>query len=265
MIHCHVTQTEGKLMRIEKSALVLMDISGYTQFIQWNRNSQLHAEHIITELIEAVIDQSRFPLELNKLEGDAVFLYTPLKGQPEAVVKDVLKQSVSFFEAFRQKQNELINAVDGGCGCAACTNIHHLQLKAFMHTGEVIVKQVREFTELAGEDVILIHRLLKNSIDSSEYILLTDAFFQLSGDQLYFRSSSGTENYPHSDPISYKVYFPTPAPIHAQHTEEKPLSKPMSKPRGIIEIMRFMLKIFWRQLSGQAAKSFHHLPHKPQS
>ncbi|MEN8241897.1 MAG: DUF2652 domain-containing protein [Chloroflexota bacterium] len=251
-------------MKIEKAALVLVDISGYTQFIHWNRNSQLHAEHIITELIEAVIDQSRFPLELNKLEGDAVFLYTTLKGQPEAVAKDVLKQSVGFFDAFREKQNELINAVDGGCGCPACTNIHHLQLKAFLHTGEVIVKQVRQFTELAGEDVILIHRLLKNSIDSSEYILLTDAYFQLSGDQLSFRSSTGTEDYPHSGSVGYKVYFPTPAAIHPQHTEGKPLSKPMSKPRGIIEIMRFMMKIFWRQLSGQLAESYHHLPHKPQ-
>lgn len=252
-------------MKIEKAALVMVDISGYTQFIQWNRSSQLHAEHIITELIEAVIDQSRFPLELNKLEGDAVFLYTRLKGQPQAVARDVLKQAVGFFDAFRNKQNELINAVDGGCGCPACTRIHHLQLKAFLHVGEVIVKQVRQFKELAGEDVILIHRLLKNSIDSDEYILLTDDYFQLSGDKLPYDSTSGTEVYPHSGSVDYKVYFPPPAEIQPQHNEDQPLSKPMSKPRGILEAMRFMIKIFWRQFSGQTAESFHHLTDKPQS
>jgi hypothetical protein len=251
-------------MKIEKAALVLVDISGYTQFIQWNRGSQLHAEHIITELLEAVIDQARFPLEINKLEGDAVLLYTSLKGQPEAVAKDVLKQAVGFFDAFRRKQNELINDVDGGCGCAACVNIHHLQLKAFLHSGEVIVKQVRHFSEIAGEDVILIHRLLKNSVDSNEYFLLTDSFYQLSGDQLPYRSSTGEENYPGTGPVSYKVYFPSPASVLEQHTAGKPLSKPMSKPRGVLEIMRFQIKIFWRILSGQRAKIFNHLPHRSQ-
>lgn len=129
----------------------------------------------------------------------------------------------------------------------------------------MIVKQVRQFTEIAGEDVILIHRLLKNSIDSDEYILLTDSFFRLSGDQLSYRSSSGTENYPNLGSISYKVYFPEPAAIHAQRMENVPLSKPMSKPRGILEIMRFQFKIFWRRFSGQQAESFHHLTKGPQA
>jgi len=39
--------------------------------------SLLHAEAIISDLLEAVIDHAEYPLTLSKLEGDAVFLYAP--------------------------------------------------------------------------------------------------------------------------------------------------------------------------------------------
>jgi hypothetical protein len=45
--------------------------------VKIHRVSLLHAEEIITELIEAVIDAAGFPLILNRL--DAAFLYA-LKG-----------------------------------------------------------------------------------------------------------------------------------------------------------------------------------------
>ncbi|MGH8049243.1 MAG: DUF2652 domain-containing protein, partial [Arenimonas sp.] len=47
-------------------------------------------------------------------------------------------------------------------------------LKAFVHSGEIAIKQVRQFEELAGEDVILIHRLLKNQVPSRDYVLITE-------------------------------------------------------------------------------------------
>jgi hypothetical protein len=39
----------------------------------------------------------------------------------------------------------------------------------------------RHFLKRAGEDVILAHRLLKNAISGGEYILDTDAFYDLGG------------------------------------------------------------------------------------
>ncbi len=49
-------------MKIKPALLVIVDISGYTQFINHYRTSVLHAEEIITELLEAVIDRAKFPL-----------------------------------------------------------------------------------------------------------------------------------------------------------------------------------------------------------
>ena len=44
-----------------------------------------------------------------------------------------------------------------------------------MHCGEIAIKQVRQFEELAGEEVILVHRLLKNHVPEREYVLLSGA------------------------------------------------------------------------------------------
>ena len=60
-------------------ALVLADIGGYTRFIRLHALSVVHAQEIVTELLEAVIDRAEHPLRLNKLEGDAAFLSAELQ------------------------------------------------------------------------------------------------------------------------------------------------------------------------------------------
>ena len=68
--------------------LVIADISGYTQFVKIHnmrkrpifgeamaQKWESHAEHIITELLEAIIDTFDDTLMLNKLEGDAAFFF----------------------------------------------------------------------------------------------------------------------------------------------------------------------------------------------
>ncbi|MBS1248899.1 MAG: hypothetical protein MAG431_00469 [Chloroflexi bacterium] len=67
-------------MKIKPIILVIADITGYTDFIKANKTSVLHAEEIISELVEAVIENADYPLELNKLEGDAVLMYADARG-----------------------------------------------------------------------------------------------------------------------------------------------------------------------------------------
>ena len=50
----------------------------------------------------------------------------------------------------------------------------NLKLKCFVHYGEFLIKKIRNFEEIAGQDVIILHRLMKNSINSNEYILFTE-------------------------------------------------------------------------------------------
>src|SRR4249919_359720 len=160
-------------MRLAHAFLVIVDISGYTAFINERQTSLLHAEQIITELMESVIDRASHPLVVNKLEGDAALMYGEVAVGDRAGARDVLAQLKAFFPAFAGclgRQREM----RANCVCDACTGIEKLQLKAFVHMGEMSVKQVRHFEELAGEEVILVHRLLKNHVPLRQYVLMTE-------------------------------------------------------------------------------------------
>jgi hypothetical protein len=97
-------------MEIKEAYLILADISGYTHFVKMHRASILHAEEIVTELMEAVINAAGPPLILNKLEGDAAFLYAPAvaKNNPDSQL--ILQKVWGLFQA-------LIKAGEGGCFC----------------------------------------------------------------------------------------------------------------------------------------------------
>jgi hypothetical protein len=161
-------------MRLTHAVLVLADISGYTSFITNREVSLLHAEQIITALLEAMIDRTEHPLTLNKLEGDAAFFYAESGADPAAAMRNALLQVQAAFAAFDAKLAE-VGAERANCTCEACANISGLRIKAFVHCGEVAIKQVRQFEELAGTDVILVHRLMKNHLADREYVLLSQA------------------------------------------------------------------------------------------
>jgi len=61
-------------IELKNVSMVLLDISGYTSFIKWHDMSLLHAEQIISELLESAIGSLDGLLTLNKLEGDAAFI-----------------------------------------------------------------------------------------------------------------------------------------------------------------------------------------------
>ena len=168
-------------MESKRAVLVLVDISGYTQFLKLHSMSMIHAEEIITQLLEAVIDKSEHPLILNKMEGDAAFLYAVMDGDEAAVAKAVIKQIFAFFESLNVKANELA-CFTATCLCEACRTVANLKLKAILHCGEVAFKQIRQFEELGGEHAIIPHRLLKNSVPSHEYILMTEDAHKLVGE-----------------------------------------------------------------------------------
>src|SRR5215470_17845596 len=59
----------------EPVLLIIADISGYTRYMTANAKTLSHSQTIITELVEAIIQEAQLPLEVAKLEGDAVFLF----------------------------------------------------------------------------------------------------------------------------------------------------------------------------------------------
>lgn len=166
-------------MELIQAFIILIDISGYTKFIQKHRVTLMHAERIITELLESVIDASTHPLILNKLQGDAALFYARSDGSRETA-REVLGQLQRFFAAFAEREKLLVSECSL-CVCDACLGAGQLKLKVIAHHGEVAVKQVKQFEEIAGSDVILAHRLLKNTVKGGEYLMLSKTLHDLCG------------------------------------------------------------------------------------
>lgn len=167
-------------MQVQNAVIVLADISGYTRFIKLHGMALVHAESIITELLDSIIGHARHPLTLNKLQGDAVLFYAIADDDPRAVAASVLQQVNGFFQAFSNRKQEI--GVDALCNCGGCTEVVNLCIKTVVNYGGIVVRKVRQFEEISGTPVIVAHRLLKNSVPLDEYVLLGEDFERLLGD-----------------------------------------------------------------------------------
>ena len=160
----------------EDGVLVLADISGFTEFV--SATELEHGPPIIAELLEQVMDKLAPPLEIQEVEGDAVFALAPDRAlaQPKNLL-DVLDRA---FAAFKARQREL--EADERCGCRACRDVGNLDLKIVAHHGRFLRQLVGGRGQVAGADVILAHRLLKNGLSSKRaYLLLTEAALEWVG------------------------------------------------------------------------------------
>ena len=111
----------------------------------------------------------------SELEGDALFMYAAktvdqsawdLRGQR------LVERILQMFKAFGSSIVEIGSY--SICRCEACSNISTLKLKIVAHSGEGLLNEVGGIPVLSGVDTIIVHRLLKNSVDLHEYVLMTE-------------------------------------------------------------------------------------------
>ena len=156
----------------ENACLVIADISGYTDYLAGVELD--HAQDVLADLMNVVVDGLRPPFSLAKLEGDAAFVFAASSALDGSAVQDSIE---STYFAFRRRLRDINQATT--CECNACTLIPRLDLKFVAHDGQIVRHTVAGREELVGRDVILVHRLLKNSADKElgghSYALYTDA------------------------------------------------------------------------------------------
>jgi len=138
--------------------LLITDITGYSKYV--NQSELEHAQSSLTDLLNLLIDYTRSPLVLSKLEGDAVFSYAPFEGFMQG--QTLVEMIESTYLAFRKALELMI--LNTTCQCAACRNLKNLDLKFFVHCGSFTIQKLGEYRELLGNDVNLVHRLAKNHI-----------------------------------------------------------------------------------------------------
>lgn len=183
---------------------VIADISGYTKFMLTPGTELIHLQGIISDLLTAVIAHVEIPLTIAKFEGDAVFMYAAKDDKHDwDGVKRILGEKLfAFIEAFDRKLAEL--ASSNHCPCATCVGMGKLKLKVLAHHGQALMYEIGGHAELAGADVITVHRLLKNHVPSNKYVLLSGA----AQEQLKIEGEwqKGVESYP-EDAGDVPVYW----------------------------------------------------------
>ncbi|MEO8739115.1 MAG: DUF2652 domain-containing protein [Casimicrobiaceae bacterium] len=169
----------GKMLpKPEAACLLIADISGYTSFVAGVELD--HAQDIIADVMNSVVKCLRPPFRLAKFEGDAAFFYAVANNVDGSLLQDGIESS---YFAFRRRLRNIEQATS--CKCDACSKMRNLDLKFVGHHGEFIKQRMAGRDELAGRDVILVHRLLKNVVHERlaghAYALYSDACVQAMG------------------------------------------------------------------------------------
>ncbi len=147
------------------------DLTGFTKFM--TSTEPEFANKVITVMLNKLISANILAMNVAEIEGDAIFFYR--KGRLPAVNK-VAQQSKLIFETF----NDVIAKFKES------DPDHHkkylsknqLGIKVIIHHAYINITKINGRVKLLGEGVILVHKLLKNSINIPCYILLTDSYLE---------------------------------------------------------------------------------------
>jgi hypothetical protein len=193
----------------KRAALLIADISGYTRYMTSSRVSLAHAQLVITELMKSVISEIKIPLRIIEVEGDGIFFYgieEPGVCAWDQVVSTIGERVLDFFNAFYRRLDEIKQS--NMCPCRACGGISDLKLKIIAHVGDVLFYTIEKFSKLGGPDVILVHRLLKNTIEAKEYLVMTDSAFREMSRTRLFEVEERVERYDDLGKIRLHVHYP---------------------------------------------------------
>src|ERR1700759_3764446 len=173
-------------MASERALLLIADIGGYTEYMRTHRMSLAHAEVNTARLLEAIIGAAG-DFDLIEIEGDAAFLSLraddlddDATARAEARTPPAMTRAVSAMPVAFHRERLYVASVP--CPCDACEQADNLKLKFVAHVGEVATQTIRDRRKLVGIDVILVHRLLKNSVQAPEYLLFSEDLSRNCGD-----------------------------------------------------------------------------------
>jgi len=206
----------------QPALLFMPDISGFTQFV--SETEVMHSQHIVQELLEILIDSNHLNLQVSEIEGDAIFFYRPGdKPDMKSLLQQVEKMFTRFHAHLKLYEHQRI------CPCGACKNAVDLSLKIIVHFGDVTGISIKEHKKLFGKDVILLHRLLKNSLNRREYVLFTEGLInELEHHHLpnWYMPQQASEQY---DVGEVRFYFSDLSDLHKTVRVDLPVYNSSSK------------------------------------
>lgn len=142
------------------TCFLIADVSGYSGYL--GSVELEHAQDILADLMSSIVSALEPGFALAKLEGDAAFTFQETDEIDGSMLLDTIERC---YFGFRRRRRDVQLATS--CTCQACSRIPDLDLKFVVHHGEAVHQQIGGGLELVGADVILVHRMLKNSVMDS--------------------------------------------------------------------------------------------------
>jgi len=237
----------------QPTLLFIPDISGFTKFVHETEIS--HSEHIITELLEALIDANEIDLQISEIEGDAVLFYRKgIKPTAAEILAQVQRMYIKFHVCLRKYESQRI------CQCGACINSNDLALKFIIHYGIISINQVKSSTKLFGKDLIVAHRLMKNDISLKEYVMITHQLLNACSswveiEQIAWETpSQGNSNYDFGA-IKYCYLSLVPLQSHIPQLAIEDYAQPkMSKMLSVESVINAPIELVFNIVSDTHAK-----------
>lgn len=184
--------------------LYIPDMTGFTEFMASTDPQQSHM--IVKEMLTWITDANILEMHISDIIGDAVFFYKT--GDPPPL-KDVIKQSKLIFEGFHKKLRNYGVTYNSDTRRFEC--IHRLSIKFIAHYGEVTLSDIENHISIIGTPVIETHKLLKNSVEAENYLLVTENYLDKCSKEPDLASFlPGKDSYEHLGEIRYRALNLTP-------------------------------------------------------
>ncbi|KAF2506879.1 MULTISPECIES: DUF2652 domain-containing protein [Flavobacterium] len=159
---------EADKLKIEQGIILIPDVSGFTNFV-----SSICIEagrYIMRELLMSIIQSNTLGLEISEVEGDAVLFY---KFCNNPTIEQIVTQYELMLKNFREKLELIEELIERKLD---------VSLKLIAHYGSFTQYTIGNFSKLYGDAVVQSHALLKNTVQSDTYLLLTKELLQFSKD-----------------------------------------------------------------------------------
>ena len=207
------------------------DLGGFTKFIA--ETEIQHSQHIIKELLEILVDANTLGMKVSEFEGDAVLFYR--NGAPpslEQLVQQARKMYLDFHAHLKKFEYARI------CQCGACAGASGISLKMVAHFGSASTMQVKDHLKFIGKDIIIAHRLLKNSVTVPEYLLVTMSTVSRTADAdgPLVSFANGADAYDNLGTIEYR--FKSLDSYRDEVKVDPPLPAGLKNPRKMTQLNR---------------------------
>jgi hypothetical protein len=183
--------------------ICIPDITGFTRFMA--ETDLEFSRKIIPPLMRCLVTSNTLSMKVGEIEGDAILFYR-FGALPS--LKELAEQCKKFYADFNEQLASLKKQFPEDFEKYVSSS--KLSLKIIIHAAELTSTHIEGMIKLIGEDVVVVHKLLKNSVEEAEYILFSEKLLK-HYDQEEIRNvlnwdvlKDGSDEYEYIGEVKYK-------------------------------------------------------------